>query len=181
MRKNPGPYAMQKLMVSVDSVTASGHKSQFSGNHIDSSSPKRYNRCMTSKEKQRGRTSWSSIIFYLFIAGLIFGWFDDDDGNVSIDATVATIEKKIIELDGDKALSSVKELVKEKTKEIQEIKEADTKSTRDNLKAEHISNRLRYKGKTIQEPIPEHLELKKHSDGTIWACEPKGVCLKVIE
>ncbi len=137
---------------------------------------------MTSKEMQRGRTSWSSIIFYLFIAGLIFGWFDDDDGNVSIDATVTTIEKKIIELDGDEALSSIKEFVKEKTKEIkEEAHKVDTKSTRGNLKAEHISNRLRDKSKTIQEPIPEHLELKKHSDGTIWACEPKGVCLKVIE
>ena len=139
---------------------------------------------MTSKEKQRGRTSWGSIIFYVFIAGLIFGWFDDDDGNISIDATVTTIEKKITELGGDKTLSSVKEFVEEKTQEIKIKKEAlkaDTKSTRDNLKAEHISNRLRDKSKAIQEPIPDHLELKKHSDGTIWACEPKGgTCLKVI-
>jgi hypothetical protein len=133
---------------------------------------------------QNGKTSWGTIIFWAALAGIFFGVFDNENGDVDLKQTVTEIKTAVKEIKKELQEKTVREgtrLAEDVETIIQAEPEAPEASLKD-MELEYIPNRIRDKSKNLNIPLPADFVPRRHIDGTLWGCKADGsVCYRVSD
>ena len=130
-------------------------------------------------KKQAGRfnpffPSWSTIIFWAFIAFIFF----PDETKEEANRIVNIIPEKIV----TQVENTIRGRVKKELKDVTQIIKAESEKDRiKELEPKYIPNGIRDKTKYIKLPVPEGFTLKRHIDGTLWGCIKDALCYRVSD